>query len=153
VDHDANTKVANLYFQQSLQYEKRSAHFKNTPKLKSQRDVLSLTRGNKTGFLLDWVSILSQCHATGYNKLSNDCKLISLALRMLHVISPTSMEILRNSYEQEIVVKEVPDTTPHFSTNFFSQTPKNGNIRRCQFTQEVYLILYYEKIMFGIHLL
>jgi hypothetical protein len=31
--------------------------------------------------------------------------------------------------------------------------PKNGNIRRCQFTHEVYLILYYEKIMFGIHLL
>lgn len=59
---------------------------------------------------------------------------------------------MRNIYEQEIVVKEVPHTTPHFSTIFFSQMPKNGNIR-CQFTHEVYFILYYEKLMFGIHLL
>jgi hypothetical protein len=48
------------------------------------RDVLSLTRGNKTGFLLDWFQYYHNAMQQGYNN-SQMIVTISLALRIYYM--------------------------------------------------------------------
>jgi hypothetical protein len=67
VDHDANTKVANLYFQQSLQYDKKKCSLQEYSENEEPEMCFLWQGGIRLGFFTRLVSILSECHATGYN--------------------------------------------------------------------------------------